>query len=82
MNKEQATADATLAALGWNATKAGAATTGIGWLLSSQGAALIGICGVIIGLILQWYFGNRRDKREQAEHDLKMILRKDHLGGE
>ncbi len=80
MAQEQSAIDATLAAIGWKATQAGAVTTGISWWLSSQGAALIGIFGVILGLLLQWYFGSRRDRREQAEHELRMILRKDQPG--
>ena len=68
------TIDGTLAAAGWNTTKVGAAATGVGWLLSSQGASFVGICGILIGLGLQWYFGRRRDKREQAEHERRMGL--------
>jgi hypothetical protein len=74
-----AISDAAIAATGWTVTKGGALMTGISWLLSSQGVGLIGICGVLVGLWLQWHFGRRRDRREEGqdrrdkdEHELRM----------
>ena len=79
MNEQQSALDAFLAAAGWNITKGSAVATGVSWLLSSQGAATVGIVGVIAGLAMQWYFGRRRDRREEAqaarekqEHELRM----------
>jgi hypothetical protein len=68
------TIDSTLATVGWNTTKVGAGTTIFGFLTSSQGAALIGVCGVIGGLLIQWYYRRRQDRREQAEHERRMGL--------
>jgi hypothetical protein len=74
MNQEAGSAaiDATIAAVGWNTTKAGAGTTLIGWLLSSEGTALLGILIGVIGLCIQWYYKHKQDRREQREHEARM----------
>lgn len=59
----QMATDSTLASIGSKITWAGAATSIGSFLLSSAGAALVGILGVIIGLIIQWYFKRREDSR-------------------
>jgi hypothetical protein len=46
----------------------------ISWLLSEKGIALIGVGIGLAGLALQFYFQRKRDKREQAEHELRMGL--------
>jgi hypothetical protein len=77
MNPQDATSqalDATIATIGWNTAKVGAAGTFFGWLLSSQGAAVVGIIGVVGGLTIQLIFRWRQDQREQAEHDRRMAL--------
>lgn len=69
--------DATIAAVGQKMTYGGAAGTFVGFLLSSEGAALVGIVGVIGGLVIQFYFKRRQDKREQEEHAAKMAMYRD-----
>ena len=76
---QQTAVDATLATIGWNTTKGGAATTGVSALFSSEVGVAIGILIGVIGLAVQWWYRRKQDKREQAEHELKMLLRKDHL---
>ena len=44
----------------------------LGGLTESQFAMLGGLVLGVLGLILQWYFQSRRDKREQAEHEARM----------
>ncbi len=73
------TIDATLASVGHRSAQAGGGTTIASWLLSSEFGVLVGIVIGISGLLIQWYYNRRRDKREEAEHKLKMVLRKDSL---
>lgn len=54
-------------------TQAGAGTTVGSWILSSEGGVAIGVVVAVIGLALQWYYSRKRDKREQEEHDLRMV---------
>jgi len=67
-------ADAAIAALGHKASQAGTATTFVGWALSSQGTAIIGILIGITGLLVQWHYRRKQDRREQEEHDKRMAL--------
>jgi hypothetical protein len=76
------TVDATLAAVGHKTAHAGAGTSFVGWLLSSEAGILIGILIGIAGLAIQWHYSRKRDKREEQEHKLRMVLRKDELGDE
>ena len=66
------TIDATFAAAGSKATYAGAGASVSGWLLSSEGAAMCGIIIGLLGLIVNFYFKRREDKRLQAEHEIRM----------
>lgn len=59
----QMATDSALASIGSKITYGGALTAFGSFLLSSAGAALIGILGVIIGLVIQWYFKRREDAR-------------------
>lgn len=63
--------DSTLAKAGTIGTFSGAATAVGAWLVSSTGAAVIGILGVVIGLIFQWYFKSKEDRRRQEDHLMK-----------
>lgn len=69
--REQAI-EAAIAASASKATYAGAAATGLGWLLSSEAAVLFGIVGVVAGLIVNWYYQAKRDRREEREHLARM----------
>jgi hypothetical protein len=73
MNDQSApTFDAVLAALGWKTTQAGAVTTLFAWVLSSQGTALVGMLMGATGLVIQFYYRRRQDRRDQEEHDARM----------
>jgi hypothetical protein len=69
---EQTTLDASLAAAGSKATYAGAGTIGAGWLLSSEFGILVGIVIGVAGLVTNWYYSRKRDRREQLEHERRM----------
>ncbi len=73
-----------LAAIGSKATYTGAGATAVGWILSSQFGVLFGILLGVSGLLMNFYYSRKRDKREEAdaarreaEHQLRMILRND-----
>lgn len=71
---QEVTSDAALAAVGSKATYAGAGASVSGWLLSSEGAALVGILIGILGLLVNFYFKRREDRRLQEEHDARMLV--------
>lgn len=41
-------------------------------LTASEFAAIVGALVAIAGLVIQWYFNRRRDRREQEEHEARM----------
>jgi len=65
-------ADASLVAVGKVATVVGGSTAFIGGLSASELAAYSGIAGMIVGLLIQWYYSRRKDRREAAEHHARM----------
>jgi hypothetical protein len=66
------TIDATLAAVGNRTAQAGGGTTVASWILSSEFGVLVGIIIGVSGLVMQWYYNRKRDKREQAEFEKRM----------
>lgn len=73
MNEEtKAAIEAGVATLASKATVAGAATTVWGWATSSQFLGLAGVGIAFLGLLLNWYFRARGDRREQEEHEARM----------
>lgn len=70
--KEHQTLDATMAALGSKATYTGASTSIVGWVLSSQFGVLAGILIGLAGLMINWYYKYKQDRREEAEHKRRM----------
>ena len=74
MKDEAAThiADATIAAAGSKATYTGAGMTIGGWFLSNEFAVLAGIVIGVVGLMVNWYYKRKQDRREQAEHERRM----------
>ena len=64
--------DATLAAAGSKATLVGAGASVASWLTSSEFGVLAGLVLGIAGLLVNWFFRRRSDKREQAYHDARM----------
>lgn len=75
----EAAVDTVLVKAGSGMTVTGASTAVFGWLTSSGFGVLIGAIGVVAGLLMQWYFNRRRDRREEAadrraqvEHERRM----------
>lgn len=64
--------EATIAAAGSKATFAGSGTAILGWLTSSEFGVVAGILLGFVGLIVNWYFRRRTDKREQREYEARM----------
>lgn len=70
--KQDITTDSAIAAFGSKATYTGAGSTVVGWFFSSEFGVVAGIVIGVIGLAINWYFRNRADKREHAEHLARM----------
>lgn len=64
--------EATMAAVGSKATYGGASATVASWFLSSEFGMLMGIFIGVAGLVTNFYFKHKEDKRRQVEHDLRM----------
>jgi NAD/NADP transhydrogenase beta subunit len=54
------------------ATYTGSAAAGLGWLTSNEGLAFCGLIVGVCGLLVQLYFARKKDRREEAEHALRM----------
>ena len=66
---EHETAIATVAS---KATLTGAGLTVGGWLTSSEFGVVAGILIGVIGLVVNYYFRRKSDKREQREYEARM----------
>lgn len=64
--------DSTIAATAGKATYAGAGTSIFGWLTSNEFAVLVGTFVAVGGFLINWYYRFKEDKRQQAEHELRM----------
>ncbi len=64
--------EATMATVGSKATYGGASATVASWFLSSEFGMLMGIFIGIAGLVINFYFKHKEDKRKQEEHDRRM----------
>jgi len=69
--KEQFT-DATIAAAASKSTYTGSGLMITGWLLSSEAAILVGMLVGIIGLVVNFYYRYKQDRREEREHQLRI----------
>jgi hypothetical protein len=64
--------DAVGVAAGKVGTYGGGTSALVFGLTANELAALGGIVVGVLGLLVQWYFNRRRDRREQAEHLARM----------
>ena len=69
---QHAAIETTLATAGSKATYTGAGMTISGWFLSSEFAVLCGILLGVGGLVVNFFFQLKRDRREQREHKARM----------
>lgn len=73
MKAEAMTAhDQAMAAIGSKATYTGASTSIIGWLMSSEFGVLAGLVLGVAGLLVNWSYKHKQDRREEAEHRKRM----------
>lgn len=70
--EHHATLDATLAAAGSKATYGGASASVLSWFLSSEFGMLAGLAIGFAGLIVNWHYRHKEDRRQQAEHEKRM----------
>lgn len=69
----QAAIEATIVATSQKMTVAGGGASFLGWVASIDWLAFVGIFIALVGLAINFYFLHQRNKREQKEHDLRMI---------
>lgn len=73
MNEEtKAAIEAGTAAIASKATMGGAIATVLGWIGSSQFVGVAGLGIAFLGLLVNWYFKARVDRREQREYEARM----------
>lgn len=66
------TLDATMAAMGSKATYGGASASVLSWFLSSEFGVLMGILIGLTGLLVNWHYKHKEDRRRQEDHDRRM----------
>lgn len=64
--------DAAGVVVGKVGTYGGGASALLFGLSASEFAAFVGAAVAVVGLVVQWYFNRRRDRREQEEFDARM----------
>lgn len=64
--------DASIAAAANKATFGGASATVFSWLLSSEFGMLAGIVIGVVGLLVNWYYRDKQDRRDEREHLRRM----------
>ncbi len=64
--------ETTMAAFGSKATYTGASTSVVGWILSSEFGVFAGIVIGAVGLLINWYYKAKQDRREEREHKKRM----------
>ena len=65
-----------MAAVGSKATYTGASTSVVAWILSSEFGILAGVMIGVAGLLVNWYYRAKEDRRQQAEHERRMRSRR------
>jgi len=69
----QSAIETTIVATSHKATVVGGGASFLGWVASIDWLAFLGIFIALVGLAINFYFSQQRNKREQKEHDLRMI---------
>jgi hypothetical protein len=64
--------EASVAAVASKSTQAGAVAAGVGWFLSNEFAVFFGIVVAIGGLMVNWYYKRKADRRAEHLHALRM----------
>lgn len=61
-----------MAAIGSKTTYAGGGMAVGSWYLSNEFFGLVGICIGAVGLLINWYFRRKQDRRDQREYEARM----------
>lgn len=69
----QAAIETTIVATSQKATVVGGGASFLGWVASIDWLAFLGIFIALVGLAINFYFSHQRNKREQAEHELRKV---------
>lgn len=64
--------DATLAAIGSKTAYTGAGMTGFGWFLSNEFFGFAGVCIGVVGLVINWHYKAKADRRDRREYEARM----------
>jgi len=64
-------AELVIASTASKSTYAGAASMFFGWLASSEAAIVIGMIVGVAGLLVNWYYKAKSDRRQTVEHELR-----------
>lgn len=74
--KDQA-AEATIAAVAQKITVAGGSTAVLGGLTANEIAAFTGALVAVIGLLVQWYYKRKDDRRQDELHRARLAELRD-----
>ena len=69
---EKEALEAATSAVASKSTYGGAAASVLGWMLSSEFTVIVGIVVAVVGLVVNWYYKAKADRRQQAEHEARM----------
>lgn len=64
----------TLAAVGNRVTGTGAGLTVLGWVTSAQFVSLAGLALALAGVLVNWYYRAKANRRNELEHALRVEL--------
>lgn len=65
--------DIAIAAAASKVTYTGAGTVGLGWLFSNEAAVVAGFLIGLAGLLVNWYYKAKADRRLTREHEARMV---------
>lgn len=69
---DQHAIEASIAASGAKATYGGASVGLLGWLMQSNFLSLVGAFVAIVGLLVNWYYRAKQDRRDEETHRARM----------
>lgn len=69
---EKEAIEAATSAIASKSTYGGAAGAVLGWMLSSEFTVVVGVVVAIAGLVVNWHYKAKADRRQQAEHEARM----------
>lgn len=69
---KETAAEATVAAIANKVTYTGGATAFVGGLTANELAAIGGLIVAVVGLVVQWYYKRKADRREAEFHAVRL----------